>query len=84
MAAPHSVDPAQLVTELASGSVSSDVLREMITSLANAMLSAQADQICGAGYGERSPERTNQRNGYRARDRHQTTHPTSRTRQPKH
>jgi transposase-like protein len=32
------------------------------------MMSAQADQVCGAGYGERSSERTNQRNGYRARE----------------
>jgi putative transposase len=68
MAAPHSVDPAQLVAELASASVSSDVLREMITSLSNALMSAQADQVCGAEYGERSDARTNQRNGYRARE----------------
>jgi transposase-like protein len=32
------------------------------------MMSAQADQVCGADYGQRSPERTNQRNGYRARE----------------
>jgi transposase-like protein len=38
----------------------------MIAAFANAMMSAQADQVCGAGYGERSPERTNQRNGYPA------------------
>jgi transposase-like protein len=68
MAAPHSVDPAQLVAELASASVSSDVLQAMVTSLANALMSAQADQVCGAEYGERSDARTNQRNGYRARD----------------
>jgi transposase-like protein len=56
------------VTELTSASVSSDVLREMITSLANALMSAQADRQCGAEYGERSEARTNQRNGYRARE----------------
>jgi transposase-like protein len=66
MAAPHSVDLAQLAEHLASASP--DVLREMVTSLANAMMSAQADQVCGAGYGERSSERVNQRNGYRARE----------------
>ena len=32
-----------------------------------ALLSAQADAVCGAGYGERSPERVNSRNGYRHR-----------------
>jgi transposase-like protein len=40
----------------------------MIAALANAMMSAQADQVCGAGWGERSEERTNRRNGYRARE----------------
>jgi transposase-like protein len=68
MAAPHTVDPAQLVAELASASVSTDVLQAMVTSLANALMSAQADQVCGAEYGERSDARTNQRNSYRARD----------------
>ena len=68
MAAPHSVDPAQLAAELASASVSTDVLQAMVTSLANALMSAQADQVCGAEYGERSDARTNQRNSYRARD----------------
>src|ERR671938_27008 len=67
MAAPHSVDPVQLL-EKHLASASPDVLREMVASLANAMMSAQADQLCGAGYGERSAERTNQRNGYRARE----------------
>jgi putative transposase len=31
-------------------------------------MSAEADAICWAPYGERSPERTNSRNGYRTRD----------------
>ena len=67
MAAPHSVDPAALL-EQHLADASPDLLREMIATFANAMMSAQADQICGAGYGERSAERTNRRNGYRARD----------------
>jgi putative transposase len=67
MAAPHSVDPAQLL-EQHLGDASPDLLRQMIATFANAMMSAQADQICGAGYGERSAERTNRRNGYRARE----------------
>lgn len=53
MAALHSVDPAELLEQLLA-SASPDLLREMIASLANAMMSAQADQVCGAGYGERS------------------------------
>src|SRR5918911_5518825 len=67
MAAPHSVDPAQLLEEHLA-SASPDLLREMIASFANAMMSAQADQLCGAGYGQRSAERTNRRNGYRSRE----------------
>jgi len=67
MAAPHSVDPAALLEQQLQGA-SPDVVREMIATFANAMMSAQADQVCGAGYGERSPERTNRRNGYRARE----------------
>lgn len=67
MAAPHSVDPAQLL-EQHLASASPDLLREMIATFANAMMSAQADQVCGADYGERSPERTNRRNGYRTRE----------------
>src|SRR5689334_5387738 len=66
MAEPHTVDPAQLLEEhLASASL--DLLREMIASSADAMMSAQAE-LCGAGYGERSTGRTNRRNGYRARE----------------
>ena len=66
MAAPHRLDPAQLAEQLASASP--DVLREMVTAMANALMSAQVDQVCGAEYGERSPERSNRRNGYRLRE----------------
>ena len=40
----------------------------LLSTFINALLSAQADSVCGAGYGTRSPERTNSRNGYRHRD----------------
>jgi hypothetical protein len=40
----------------------------MITTFADAMMPAQADRVCGAGYGERGEARTNRRNGYRARE----------------
>jgi putative transposase len=67
MAAPHTIDPTALL-EQHLAEASPDLLRQMITSFANAMMSAQADQACGADYGERSAGRTNQRNGYRARE----------------
>jgi transposase-like protein len=47
---------------------SPDLLRSMVKTFAEALMSAEADAICGAPYGERSDERTNQRNGYRPRE----------------
>ncbi len=44
-----------------------DLLREMVKIFAEQLMGADADALCGADYGERSPERVNQRNGYRAR-----------------
>jgi putative transposase len=67
MAAPVSVDGAAFLREHVE-SASPDLLRTMVKSFAEALMSAEADALCGAGYGERSDERTNQRNGYRARD----------------
>jgi transposase-like protein len=47
---------------------SPDLLRDMLKVFAESLMSAEADAVCGAGYGERSPDRVNQRNGYRPRD----------------
>src|SRR3954454_3000417 len=47
---------------------SPDLLRAMVQDFAEALMSAEADALCGAGYGERSPERINRCNGYRERD----------------
>lgn len=44
-----------------------DVLRELLSTFIHALMGAEADALCGAGYGERSSERTNSRNGYRQR-----------------
>ena len=41
--------------------------RRMLELLTNSLISARADEACGAEYKERSPERTNCRNGYRNR-----------------
>jgi putative transposase len=46
---------------------SPDLLREMVVSFAERLMSAEADAVCGAAYGERSAERVNSRNGYRHR-----------------
>jgi putative transposase len=47
---------------------SPDLLRSMVRSFAQALMGAEADAVCGAGYGELSDERVNTRNGYRQRD----------------
>src|SRR6266851_3589695 len=46
---------------------SPDLLRAMVQEFAEALMGTEADALCGAGYGERSPERVNIRNGYRER-----------------
>ncbi|KAF0833969.1 IS256 family transposase [Ornithinibacter aureus] len=67
MTAAPSIDPARfLQDELAQASP--DLMRDMLTTFINALLSAQADSVCGAEYGTRSQDRTNSRNGYRHRD----------------
>jgi transposase-like protein len=43
-------------------------LREMIGFAAQRLMELEAEGLCGAVHGERSPERVNQRNGYRERD----------------
>jgi putative transposase len=40
----------------------------MLTIFINTLMSAEADAVCGATYGEPSPDRVNVRNGYRHRD----------------
>lgn len=45
-----------------------DLLRGMVKAFAEAVMSAEADGVCGASLGERSDERVNRRNGYRQRD----------------
>jgi len=62
-----SIDAARLIEEQLA-QASPDLLRELLTSFINTLMSAEADAVCGAAYGVSSPERTNRRNGYRARD----------------
>ena len=67
MTAPHIVDPARLLDQAVSDA-SPDLIRHLLGTVINALLSADADAVCGAEYGQASPERTHQRNGYRHRD----------------
>jgi putative transposase len=65
--APSSIDPARFLHDQLS-SASPDLLRSMLATFINALMSAEADAVCGAPYGMPSPERVNVRNGYRHRD----------------
>lgn len=44
-----------------------DVLRTLVKQMAEALMGAEVDSLCGAAHGERHPERVNSRNGYRER-----------------
>ncbi|QNN52116.1 IS256 family transposase [Nocardioides mesophilus] len=67
MTAPHIVDPARLLGE-ALAEASPDLMRGLLQTIINALLSADADAVVGAEYGRPSPGRVAQRNGYRHRD----------------
>ncbi|GAA4237162.1 transposase-like protein [Streptosporangium album] len=67
MAVTNSVDPASwLAEQIQHGDP--DLLRSMVKTMAETLMSAEADGLCGADYGTRTEERTNRRNGYRIRD----------------
>jgi putative transposase len=66
MTAAHDIDlPAVLADRLTT--THPDVLRELLATFIHTLMGAEADALCGAGYGERSADRTNSRNGYRHR-----------------
>ncbi|MGO4205707.1 IS256 family transposase [Rhodococcus sp. TAF43] len=67
MTTAHDIDLRQLVEDRLTGA-SPDLLRELLTMFIRALMGAEADVLCGAGYGQRSDERINSRNGYRHRD----------------
>ncbi|WUX64164.1 transposase [Streptomyces sp. NBC_01431] len=47
---------------------SPDLVRQMLTTFANVLVSAEAPDQCNAEYREVSPERVNRGNGYRRRE----------------
>ena len=72
MTAVPSIDPARFLNEHLA-QASPDLMRELLSTFIQTLLSADADAVCGAGYGLPSPERTNSRNAYRHRgERHRT------------
>jgi transposase-like protein len=67
MTATPSIDPTEFLQDHL-GQASPDLMRDLLTMFVNALLSAEAEAVCGAAYNSRSPERVNSRNGYRHRD----------------
>ena len=61
------IDRMTLKDLLEKGS-DTDVLKEMIGYVANRMMAMDVDNLVGAAHGERSANRSNQRNGYRERN----------------
>ena len=69
MTVPTTIDAsAWLSKHLEGDDGDGDLARAMLASFAQVLMSAQASAMCGAGYQERSDERVNSRNGYRARE----------------
>jgi transposase-like protein len=66
MTANPMMDPAHLLDEHLA-QASPDLMRTMLRSFIDTLMSADADAVCGAEYGASSPERVNVRNGYRHR-----------------
>ncbi|WP_405880594.1 IS256 family transposase [Streptomyces sp. NBC_01136] len=67
MTAPHSVSFPELLEDYLA-SASPDLVRQMLTTFANALMSADVQEQCNAEYREVTPERVNRRNGYRPRE----------------
>ena len=67
MTTAHDIELGRLVEDRLTGA-SPDLLRELLSMFIDALMSAEADVLCGADYGQRSGERVNVRNGYRHRD----------------
>ena len=67
MTAKPSIDPARMLHDQLA-SASPDLLRSLLATFVDMLMSAEADAICGALYGMPSPDRVNVRNGYRHRD----------------
>ena len=67
MTTAHDIDLHQILTDRLTDA-SPDLLRSLLSTFIDALMGAEADSLCGAGFGERSDGRVNSRNGYRHRD----------------
>ena len=61
-------DERMALLELIEKGADADLVRELLAHAGERLMAAEVDQLTGAAAGVRSPDRTNQRNGYRERD----------------
>ncbi len=66
MTAPHVIDPAGMLGQALS-QASPGLMRSLLQHVMNALLSADADTVCGAQWGQQDPQRHTRRNGCRYR-----------------
>ena len=59
--------PTMALAELAEKGSDIEMLRQMVQFMAQRLMDIDVEGRCGAGYDEKSPERTNSRNRYRER-----------------
>ena len=60
-------NPTMALSELVEKGADADLLRHMLQFVAQRMMEFDVEALCGAGYDEKNPDRTNSRNGFRER-----------------
>lgn len=67
MANPNVIEPIAFIQD-ALEQQEPDMVKHILQTFCNMLMSAEASALCNAGYGEVTPERVNSRNGNRTRD----------------
>jgi putative transposase len=67
VAVPNIMDPLEWLRQHLA-ELDPDLVREILAEFTQQLMHADAQSVCNAGYGERTPARTNSRNGYRMRE----------------
>ena len=63
----NTMGAAALLRKYLESDAGSDLLAEMVKMAAELLMDAEVDLLCNAGYGERTADRVNSRNGHRER-----------------